>query len=147
MTKKQRKFLISGLVVAAAIVLIVSTGFKGNQVFYVTVDELYAKAPDLYGERIRMAGNVQENSIDKSVDQLHTRFQMVQEGNAVTVQYQGITPDMFKDGAEVIVEGTYSQDGVFHADNLMAKCASRYEADVTQMDAEDMKQMQESQGY
>lgn len=147
MNKKQRKFLYSGLVVAAAIVLIVSTGFKGNQVFYVTVDELYAKAPDLYGERIRMAGNVADNTIDKSEDQLNTRFQMVQEGNSVTVEYQGITPDMFKDGSEVIVEGTYSEDGVFHADNLMAKCASRYEADVTNMDVDEMKQMQETQGY
>ncbi|MCF7804805.1 MAG: cytochrome c maturation protein CcmE [Candidatus Marinimicrobia bacterium] len=146
MTGKQKKFLISGLVIAAALVLIIATGFQGNQVFYVTVDELYAKAPDLYGERIRMAGNVKEGSIDKSENQLFTRFKMVQEGKDLTIEYEGITPDMFKDGAEVIVEGTYSKEGVFHADNLMAKCASRYEADVTDM--EGMKEYKEkNQGY
>ena len=52
---------------------------------------------------------------------------------------------MFKDGADVIVEGTYTQAGVFEADNLMAKCASRYEADVTDMEA--MKEAEETPGY
>ena len=145
MTAKQKKFLISGIVIAAALVFIIATGFQGNQVFYVTVDELYAKAPDLYGERIRMAGNVKEGSIEKSENQLSTTFEMTQEGKDLTVKYDGITPDMFKDGSEVIVEGTYTENGVFHADNLMAKCASRYEADVTDMEA--MKDYKESEGY
>lgn len=145
MNKKQRKFLISGLLIAGALVYIIATGFKGNQVFYVTVNELYAKAPNLYGERIRMAGNVVKGSIQKGNDQLFTRFSLEQDGKEMPVEYQGITPDMFKDGAEVIVEGSYTKDGVFKADNLMAKCASRYEADVTNADA--MKQAKESPGY
>jgi len=145
MNKKQRKFLISGLLIAGALVYIIATGFKGNQVFYVTVDELYAKAPNLYGERIRMAGNVVDGSIKKDAGQLFTRFRLEQDGKELPVEYQGLTPDMFKDGAEVIVEGSYSQDGVFKADNLMAKCASRYEADVTDMDA--MKEAKDTPGY
>jgi len=140
MNKKQKKFLISGLVIAAAIVLIITAGFKGNQVFYVTVEELHAKAPDLYGERIRMAGNVKPGSIEKGDSQLFTRFKIAQDSQYVTVEYKGITPDMFKDEAEVIVEGTYTESGVFRADNLMAKCASRYEGDV-----KDMEAMQEAQ--
>jgi len=145
MSKKQRKFLISGLVIAGALLAIVFTGFKGNQVFYVTVDELHAKAPELQGERLRMAGNVQNGSIRKDETNLYTTFKMVQEGKSVPVEYKGITPDLFKDGAEVIVEGTYTQAGVFKADNLMAKCASRYEADVTDMEA--MKNAKETPGY
>ncbi len=145
MNKKQRKFLISGLVVAGALVYIVASGFQGNQVFYVTVEELHAKAPNLYGERIRMAGNVVEGSIKKGDDQLFTRFMIEQEGAQLPVEYRGITPDMFKNGAEVIVEGAYTESGVFQADNLMAKCASRYEGDVTDMEA--MKSMKESEGY
>jgi len=145
MKKKKRKFLISGLLIAGALVYIIATGFKGNQVFYVTVDELYAKAPDLYGERIRMAGNVVDGSIQKGADQLFTQFQLEQEGKKMPVEYHGITPDMFKNGSEVIVEGSYSEDGVFKADNLMAKCASRYEADVTDINA--MKQAKDTPGY
>ncbi len=135
MNKKQKKFLISGLVIAAAIVLIVSAGFKGNQVFYVTVEELHAKAPEFYGERLRMAGNVKEGTIEKDSTQLFTRFEMIQDSQHVTVEYKGITPDMFKEKAEVIVEGTYTEAGVFRADNLMAKCASRYEGDIQDMEA------------
>jgi len=145
MTAKQKKFLISGIVVAAAIGVIISTGFKGNQVYYVTVDQLYAKAPDYYGSRIRMAGNVKEGSIKKDDNQLFTRFEMEQNGKFVPVEYKGITPDMFKDGSEVIVEGTYDQSGVFKADNLMAKCASRYESKVT--DPEAMKEAATTPGY
>ncbi len=135
MNKRQRKFLISGVLVAAALVYIIASGFQGNQVFYVTVAELHAQAPDLYGERIRMAGNVAEGTIQKGEDQLFTRFTMVQDSEKVDIEYQGITPDMFVDGAEVIVEGSYTESGIFQADNLMAKCASRYEADVADMEA------------
>jgi len=145
MSKKQRKFLISGIVIAGALLAIVFTGFKGNQVFYVTVDELHAKAPELTGEHIRMAGNVLDGSIKKDDSSLFTRFQIEQNGKTIPVEYKGITPDMFKDGSEVIVEGTYTQSGVFKADNLMAKCASRYEADVTDMEA--MKNAKENPGY
>ena len=145
MNRKQKKFLISGLVIAAAIVLIVSAGFKGNQVFYVTIDQLQAKAPEFYGERLRMAGNVKPGTIVKDSSQLFTRFEMVQDSQQVTVEYKGITPDMFKDNAEVIVEGTYTQSGVFRADNLMAKCASRYEGDVENMEA--MEKARESGDY
>jgi len=145
MSKKQRKFLISGIVIAGALLAIVFTGFKGNQVFYVTVDELHAKAPELTGEHIRMAGNVLDGSIKKDDSNLFTRFQIEQNGKTIPVEYKGITPDMFKDGSEVIVEGTYTQSGVFKADNLMAKCASRYEADVTDMEA--MKNAKENPGY
>lgn len=145
MSKKQRKFLISGIVIAGALLAIVFTGFKGNQVYYVTVDQLQAKAPELAGEHIKMAGNVQDGSIKKDDTNLHTTFTIEQNGKTVPVEYQGITPDMFKDGAEVIVEGTYTQGGVFKADNLMAKCASKYEAKVTDMEA--MKTAKESTGY
>lgn len=145
MSKKQRKFLISGLVIAGALLAIVFTGFKGNQVFYVTVDQLQAKAPELQGERLRMAGNVQKGSIQKDETNLYTTFNIEQDDKSIPVEYNGITPDMFKDGADVIVEGTYTQAGVFEADNLMAKCASRYEADVTDMEA--MKEAEETPGY
>ncbi len=145
MKKKQRKFLVSGILVAGALIYIIASGFRGNQVFYVTVEELHAKGSELYGERIRMAGNVVKGSITKGDDQLFTRFSLVQEGEKVPVEYQGITPDMFKDGAEVIVEGSYTESGVFHADNLMAKCASRYEADVT--DQEAMQELKNTPGY
>ena len=62
-------------------------------------------------------------------DQLDLSFVLKQETEMLPVRYHKIVPDMFGDGAEVIVEGYYI-DGEFQADNLMTKCASRYEGDL-----------------
>ncbi len=45
------------------------------------------------------------------------------------VTYQGVTPDMFAEGREVVVEGTLGKDGVFHANTLLTSCPSKYEAE------------------
>jgi len=45
------------------------------------------------------------------------------------VSYQGVTPDMFIDGGEVVVEGALGKDGVFHANTLLTSCPSKYEAE------------------
>ena len=60
-------------------------------------------------------------------------FVLMQEGNELPVSYHKIVPDMFKDGSEVVVEGIYDGE-YFHADNLMTKCASRYEGDLRDME-------------
>ena len=52
----------------------------------------------------------------------------------LTVRYNGILPDMFAEGRDVIVEGTV-QDGVFHASTLLTTCPSKYEAEITDPDA------------
>jgi cytochrome c-type biogenesis protein CcmE len=50
--------------------------------------------------------------------------------STVTVRYEGVVPDTFKDDAEVIVTGTLGSDGVFQASDLLAKCPSKYEAEM-----------------
>ena len=55
---------------------------------------------------------------------------LLKEGKIdINVNFIGVRPDLFKDNAEVIVTGVY-KDGIFHADNLQTKCASRYEGDL-----------------
>lgn len=90
------------------------------------------------GTAARVHGYVALGSIERDVDALAVRFEVVPEaphkaGDQATrlaVLYSSLeTPDMFKDGAEVVVEGRLvSAGGVFHADNVMAKCPSKFEA-------------------
>ena len=81
-------------------------------------------------ERIRLGGLVSPGSIKISKqNQLECDFHLKQGENFVPVHFTGTRPDLFKDDAEVIVEGTFAE-GIFTADQLQTKCASRYEGDL-----------------
>ncbi|MFQ6674441.1 MAG: cytochrome c maturation protein CcmE [Fidelibacterota bacterium] len=128
--KIKKKFPIVIVAVAFLLVLWVAMGFEGNELPYVTVQELKEVAPSQPNKRYRLGGNVKEGSIVRdSEDLLDLSFGLQQGEATLPVTYHKIVPDMFKDGAEVIVEGYYV-DGSFEADNLMTKCASRYEGDL-----------------
>ena len=125
-----KKFLVVIVAVSLLMIVWVGLGFEGNELPYVTIWELttnYEKKP---GKRFRLGGNVKEGSILHDEDDLLAlSFVLMQEGNQLPVSYHKIVPDMFKDGSEVVVEGIYDGE-YFHADNLMTKCASRYEGDL-----------------
>ena len=57
------------------------------------------------------------------------KFFIEENDSSLNVAYQGVTPDMFVDGGEVVVEGTLGKDGVFHANTLLTSCPSKYEAE------------------
>ena len=81
-------------------------------------------------QRLKLGGIVKDGSILISETiQLECSF-VLKEGDAeLYVNYSKTRPDLFKDGAEVIVTGEYV-DGMFYADELQTKCASRYEGDL-----------------
>ncbi len=62
-------------------------------------------------------------------DYLNVMFSIEEKESSLKVSYQGVTPDMFADGREVVVEGTLGEDGVFHANTLLTSCPSKYEAE------------------
>ena len=81
-------------------------------------------------ERIRLGGLVKMGSIQVSKNnQLECNFELNQGEKSISVNFNGTRPDLFKDKAEVIVEGNYV-DGTFIADQLQTKCASRYEGEL-----------------
>tara|TARA_A100000164_G_scaffold142408_1_gene126477 strand:+ start:1191 stop:1610 length:420 start_codon:yes stop_codon:yes gene_type:complete len=81
-------------------------------------------------ERIRLGGLVKTGSIQVSKNnQLECNFELNQGEKSISVNFNGTRPDLFKDKAEVIVEGNYV-DGTFIADQLQTKCASRYEGEL-----------------
>lgn len=128
MKRANRKFLIGFGVVIIALGYLIYTGFNETTVYYMTVSELHA-AP-IYNKNIRMNGKVVSGSIQKDeVGMMQVRFIAEEGGKQAPVTYKGVIPDTFKDGAEVVVEGTYGKDGAFIAHTLLAKCPSKYEGE------------------
>ncbi len=94
---------------------------------FVSVEELI---DDGNSDRVRLGGLVEEGSIQLDEnDYLNCQFELKEGNYILPVRYTGVRPDLFKDGAEVIVEGAFS-NGVFKADVLQTKCASKYEGDL-----------------
>ena len=79
-----------------------------------------------YSKRLRVAGNVQPGSIHRAGT--HVQFVLVEEDQNVAVDYTGVEapPDTFKDDSQALADGSFGRDGVFHAKQLQAKCASKY---------------------
>ena len=96
-------------------------------VAFLSIDEL---VEDEVTNRVKLGGIVQDGSIVISQeDLLDVDFVLTQDEATLKVRYHGTRPDLFKDGAEVIVEGSLNGD-TFVADQLQTKCASRYEGDL-----------------
>ncbi len=123
----QKKFAIVIAAFAVVVVGWISIDFKSDEVPYISVSDLLENTREFSQDRFRLGGNVSDGSIEYSKDRLTVNFALEQGNRMIPVEYTSAAlPDLFGDGAEVIVEGEY--DGkLFTADNLMTKCASRYE--------------------
>ena len=94
---------------------------------FISVENLLS---DNLSQRLKLGGIVKDGSISISESNQLECFFVLKEGDAeLSVSYSKTRPDLFKDGAEVIVTGEYI-DGTFYADELQTKCASRYEGDL-----------------
>ena len=128
MLKGKLKFIFAIIIIAGAISYLVFSGVKDTMVYYLTIDELQAKVPDVYGERVRVSGTVVPGTIEKD-NNGDIKFKITVGTNEINVNYSGIIPDVFADDVEAVVEGNYTQQNVFIADILLAKCPTKYESD------------------
>ena len=95
---------------------------------YYSISELAKESNDI--QKIKVGGYIKTNSINISEeDQLEVSFFVYQNNDSVKVIYYGIRPDLFKDDAEVVVSGSYTNN-LISATELQTKCASRYEGDL-----------------
>ncbi len=113
-------------VVLAVVAYLAVTGAQANKSYYVTINELQGMGGKAYTRHLRVAGNVAPGSIDHHG--AGARFVLVENDRKLPVDYDGTEPppDTFKDNAQALAIGTYGHDGVFHATELQAKCASKY---------------------
>ena len=103
------------------------SGLTPATVYYYTVGEFRDLAPRETGG-FRINGKVEAGSIERRSAGLDVRFVMTDGEATLPVEYHGVVPDTFVDGADVVVEGGLREDGTFVATNLLAKCPSKYEA-------------------
>jgi len=130
MKNKQIKFVIGSVCIAAALGYLITTSISTTSKFFLTVDELSTQAAQYHGAGLKVKGKVVNGSINRNPEnRLDVSFRIEENRATLPVVYKGVTPDMFEDGREVVVEGTLGRDGVFHANTLMTSCPSKYEAE------------------
>jgi cytochrome c-type biogenesis protein CcmE len=129
MSDQGRRYVRFGAVIVVIIVALgylAYTGVQDSKSYYVTIKELNGMGNGAYSKRLRVAGNVQPGSIKRQGT--HLEFLLMEQDRTLPVVYSGseAPPDTFKDNAQALAEGKYGRDGVFHATNIQAKCASKY---------------------
>lgn len=129
MDRRRLKFLLLGLGIVASMsfLLVVGMNRPGGFAYYVTVSEFLAGDTQIT-DGVRVNGKVVDGSIVRASSGMDVNFVMGHEGAQLAVDYHGIIPDTFVDGADVVVEGRLRSDGAFEAHTLLAKCPSKYEA-------------------
>jgi cytochrome c-type biogenesis protein CcmE len=123
---KYLKFGSATLIIVLSLGYLAWTGVQESKSYYVTIKELNAMDGSRYSKRLRVAGNVVPGSIHRKGSNVD--FQLKENELVLAVSYVGTEPppDTFKDDAQALAEGSYGRDGVFHAKQLQAKCASKY---------------------
>ncbi len=132
--RSKKKVSIAVVAVLLGLGLMIYSGIDSTGVYYLNVGELIVQANDLRGESVRVSGNVVAGTIDNNAMDLILKFaisDMENESKTVNVLYNGIMPDAFKEGGEVIIEGVYDKlNNLFTAEILLAKCPSKYEEEI-----------------
>jgi cytochrome c-type biogenesis protein CcmE len=114
----------SALCVLAVAVALILSALKDSIVFFNSPTDVVEKhvAP---GSRIRLGGLVKDGSVVRGND-LAVRFEVTDGANTIAVAYQGILPDLFREGQGVVTEGVLDPSGTFKADSVLAKHDEKY---------------------
>jgi len=122
------KFGILMILIVGSLVWLAVGGISDTKTYYKTIPELHQMGAAAHGQRLRVGGDVQPGSIVKNGAQV--AFLLHQGAQTLKVVYSGADPlpDTFKDNAQALADGRLGPDGVFEANKIQAKCASKYEA-------------------
>jgi cytochrome c-type biogenesis protein CcmE len=135
MNLSPKLLILSGVVVAAMVFLVARTVGGQSGVYYLELNEFMSKPVN---RAVRLAGFVVDGSIDKDPAGLSVRFLLRDQAGVrrLPVHFDARTsggriPDTFTDGSQVVVAGKLGPGGVFQANQMLAKCPSKYEAAAT----------------
>lgn len=122
------KFAILVVAIVGTLVWLAAGGINETKTYYKTIPELQKMGDRAMNNKIRVGGDVEKGSIERVGKDVH--FVLAQENVKLRVVYSGIDPlpDTFRDGAQALADGRLGTDGVFRANKIQAKCASKYEA-------------------
>jgi len=152
---KINKFVIGGVLILGAVVLLIWNATTSTSEYFMTVEELHAQATNMANRNLRVSGAVIGDTIQYDAQTLTLTFEVanVPGDNALienegglaqalheavvdpsrermTVVYVGPLPDLLRNEAQAIVTGRLGEDGVFHAEELLLKCPTKYEQAV-----------------
>lgn len=121
--RKYWKFAALMAMIVGSLLWLATNSISDSQTYYKTISELFQMQGS---HHVRVGGDVQANSIVRSNGVV--RFTLQQDKLILKVAYEGRDPlpDTFKDGAQALADGRMGPDGVFHASEIQAKCASKY---------------------
>ena len=124
------KLIVTFIAILSLVFLWSYTEFNQNEVPFVTVSDLQFNQSRFEDKKIRIGGQVKENSISFSEDGLTVFFSLLGDGQSIDVEYKSAAlPSLFEENANVLVEGKIIYKNKIIASNLMTKCASRYDED------------------
>jgi cytochrome c-type biogenesis protein CcmE len=128
------KLTFAGLVLVAGVTYLAVAGAKSGWVYHLPVDQFVTDA-QYRTQRVRLCGTVEAEGLVSTPATLTASFSLKGDKQQIPVVYHGVIPEMFQAEREVVVEGRLNDAGVFQADVLMTKCASKYEDDKMQKNA------------
>jgi cytochrome c-type biogenesis protein CcmE len=113
---------VTALTTAAILVLNV---FQSNLVFFFSPSQVAANEAPI-GKSFRIGGLVEEGSLKRQGNSTTISFAVTDTAEVIPVMYTGILPDLFKEGKGVVAQGKMSDDGIFYADEVLAKHDENY---------------------
>ncbi|SFP72594.1 cytochrome c maturation protein CcmE [Ralstonia sp. NFACC01] len=127
MTRRQRRLgiLLAALVCAGAATALTLNAFRSNLVFFFSPSQIAAKEAPV-AQVFRLGGLVERGSIQRERDGMTIRFVVTDTARGVPVVYHGLLPDLFREGKGVVARGRLGEDGVFVANEVLAKHDENY---------------------
>jgi cytochrome c-type biogenesis protein CcmE len=146
------KFLIGGLLIAAAVVYLIVSSLQSSSQYFLTVAELKGKGASMVGRDVRISGAIIGDTIEYDPQTLTLKFTIANtpgdqaevdaagglamvlhnavidpKAERLQVIYEGVKPDLMRNEAQAIMTGKLGEDGVFRASELLLKCPTKYE--------------------
>ena len=127
MKSRHKRFamIAAGIALIGVAVALVLNAFQSNLVFFFTPSQIVANEAPV-GRSFRVGGMVLADSVHRGPDGITVRFVVTDTAQSVPVVFSGILPDLFREGKGVVAQGKLGPDGVFHAEQVLAKHDENY---------------------
>ena len=122
---KRLSFMLIGLAALGLASVFILNAFNSNLVFFFSPSQVAAKEAPI-GRSFRIGGMVENGSLKREANGLTVNFIVTDTAKTIPVVYNGILPDLFKEGKGVVAQGKLGDDGLFHADEILAKHDENY---------------------
>lgn len=118
-------YIIFILISLAVIFTLFIKTFNENLLFYRSPSQInVGEFPENY--IFRIGGVVEDGSLDKSKESMNVKFSITDYEKSINISYNGILPDLFREGQGVVIRGKLGSDGVFYAEEVLAKHDETY---------------------